>query len=200
MEIAARQIRAKQPEAAQTLKRAREIADKLPVVLDARGEPTDTKPALLSELAGVLAASGASEEARQVARNITKAARGDIAWKHIVAVQSERGETDAALQTAEHIRASSQKAEALKPVVAALVRRTTSPGGSALSMRSKQASGGSRPCSKSPRPRRKRANVEKSPRSRPGSGGRPKASQTGREAGISRPQHSAGSPGARRAR
>ena len=82
----------------------------------------DTKPALLCELARVLAASGALEEARQVARSITKAPWGDIAWKNIVTVQSERGETDAALETAEHIQSGYEKGEALKAVVAALVR------------------------------------------------------------------------------
>ncbi len=120
--IATRQFRAKQPGSAQTLKQARAIADKLPVVLDSRGEPGDNKPALLSELAGVLAASGELEDARQVARSITKAPWGDIAWKHIVAVQSERGETDAALQSAEQIKSGYEKGEALKTLVAALVR------------------------------------------------------------------------------
>ena len=103
------------------LETAREIADKLPVVVDARGEPGDTKPALLRACQGSCRVGPSWEEARQVARSITKAP-GDIAWKHIVTVQSERGETDAALQTAEQIHSGSEKGEALKAVVAALVR------------------------------------------------------------------------------
>lgn len=122
VEIAARQNSAKQPGAAETLKQVREIADKLPVVLDAGGEPGDTKPALCCELARVLAASGALDDARQLASSITKSPWVDIAWKNIVTVQSERGESEAALKTADHIRSGYQKGEALKAVVAALVR------------------------------------------------------------------------------
>jgi RNA polymerase sigma factor (sigma-70 family) len=120
--IAARQYRAHDPSAARSLEQAREAADKIPLYHGNDRTPSDHRPSALAEIARVLAESGAIDEARKVASGITKAPWGDIAWRNIVAAQAQRGETEAALQTAEHIQSRVDKAEAIKDIVAARAR------------------------------------------------------------------------------
>jgi RNA polymerase sigma factor (sigma-70 family) len=120
--IAARQYRAHDPAATQSLEQARQAADKIPLHYGNDRTPSDYKPGALARIARVLAESGAIEEARKVASGITKAPWGDIAWKNIAAAQAERGETEAALQTAEHIQNRVDKGQAIKDIVAARAR------------------------------------------------------------------------------
>ena len=90
--------------------------------MDARGEP-DRHQAFPPQRAGRGSCCiGGAGRRPAGPRSITKAPWGDIAWKNIVAAQSERGEVEAALQTADQIRSGYEKGEALKAVVAALVR------------------------------------------------------------------------------
>ena len=103
------------------MKQAREIADKLPVVLDARANPATPSLPCFASLPGFLPRRALWTKPGR-SHGASRSPWGDIAWKQIVTVQSERGESDAALQTAEQIHSGSEKGEALKAVVAALVR------------------------------------------------------------------------------
>ncbi|MDR3622712.1 MAG: hypothetical protein P4L85_25390 [Paludisphaera borealis] len=119
--IAARQYRTKDPAAAQSLEHARRAADTIPPFVGDRHEPTDSRASALAAIAGVLAGSGATEEARKVAAEIAKAPWDDIARRNIAAAQAGRGEIEAALQTAENIHGAYEKGEALNDVVIAQV-------------------------------------------------------------------------------
>jgi RNA polymerase sigma factor (sigma-70 family) len=106
--IAARQLRAKDPSFTRTLNQAREIAGGNHFVL--------------AEVAGILAESGATPDAQQVARSIHDPTWRDIAWQNIAEAQARLGATRESWETTRQIQDGSHKGSALKEIVATLVR------------------------------------------------------------------------------
>jgi RNA polymerase sigma factor (sigma-70 family) len=75
--------------------------------------PSDHKPAVLAEIAGIKALAGADEDAAKIARGLRQPWQ-DVAWTNIAMEQAARGLHDDALRSSEHIGDSSQRGEAEK--------------------------------------------------------------------------------------
>lgn len=106
--------------AARVLQEALDAASPIPPVVEGNQEPSDHRPSVLAEIAGVQAEIGMLDDARKTAKTITVPPWKDIAWKRISAAQISQGDSAGSLETANRIQDDFHKGETTKDIIIAL--------------------------------------------------------------------------------